>query len=453
MADRKIKWQDQYRDKLITAVQAAKLIKSGDKVVISLMAQPKMLGLALAQRKEELRGVTLMSNWTEDYPWFQAGWEESFSVQTGFGTRITREGQQQKRIDWLPAVFGLHDGVRYKAPMRDGVYHGADVFMCKVTPPNEDGWCSFGNHLWYSPTALATAKLVIVEVDETLPWTYGDNVHISEIDYLVESPPAKEPRKITDALPIPSAKDWEMSQVIGAHVASLIKDGDTIEIGTGTPTESVMSFLGDKNDLGVDAEMMYAQLIELIKGGVFTGKQKNVDQGKHVTTSLFLYADDPRNEAALSFIDRNPDCEFHDVSYMCNVRRIASINNMISINSVISIDLVGQANISHLGTVPITGPGGGVDYAIGAHYSKGGKAITCLLSTAKGGEVSRIVPRHQEGAVLLISSPYLDYLVTEHGMVNLDGKTGRQRAEAIISVADPKFQPWLKEEAKRMFWP
>ena len=395
----------------------------------------------------------MANGWTEDYPWFQAGWEESFQVRTAFVTRQTREAIQQKRIDWMPAAFGLHDGVRHEAPMRDGVFHGADVFVCKVTPPDEDGWCSFGNHLWYSPTALRTAKLAVVEVDETLPWTYGDHVHVSEIDRLVESPPPEELGKITDTLPIPSPDDWERSQVIGAHVCSLINDGDTLEIGTGTPTESVLSFVGDKNDLGIHSEMIYAQVIDLIKEGVFTGKHKNVDRGKHVSASLFLYSGDPRNADALSFIDRNPACEFREVSHMCNVPRIASINNMISINAIMAVDLLGQANITHLGTTPISGPGGQVDFTVGAHYSKGGKSISCLLSTAKGGTVSRIAPRHQEGAVLLIPCEYVDYLVTEHGIANLDGKTARQRAEAIISIADPKFQPWLKEEAKRMFWP
>lgn len=448
-----LRWQDKYKDNLITAEQAAKLVKSGDKVVFPLLAQPKILGLALAQRKEELRGVTLTSHWSEDYPWFQPGWEESFSVQTGFVTRQTREAQRQKRIDWMPVVPGLHDGVRYKAPMRDGVYHGADVFMCKITPPNEDGWCSFGHHVWYSPTALRTAKLVIVEVDKNLPYTYGDQVHISEIDYLVKSPSPEEPEKVPETFPVPSLEDFENSQVVGAHVASLIKDGDTLEIGTGTPSESVLSFISDKNDLGIYSEMIYAQLTELIKEGIFTGRGKNVNQGKYVCSSLQLYPGDPGNAAALSFIDRNPSCEFYDISYICNVPRIASINNMISINAILSIDLLGQANISHLGTTPISGAGGQVEFVIGAHYSKGGASISCLLSTARGGTISRIVPRHEEGAVLLMPCYYIDYLVTEYGIVNLDGKTARQRAEAIISLAHPKFQPWLRKEAKKMFWP
>lgn len=448
------RWQDRYKEKLITAEQAAKLIKSGDKVVFSLMAQPKTLGLALAQRRDELRGVTLTSNWTEDYPWFQEGWTESFLVQTGFVVRLTREAMRQKRIDWIPALFGLHDGVRYKASMmRDGVYHGADYFMCKVTPPNDEGLCSFGNHFWYSPTALRTAKVAVAEVDETLPWTYGDNIHVGEIDYLVEPLPITDAVSLTGAVPIPPVEDQERSQVIAAHVASLIKDGDTLEIGTGTPTESVLDFVGDKNDLGIDSEQIYAQQIELIKEGVFTGKRKNVDQGKHVATSLFLYGGDSRNAAAISSIDRNPVYEFCDISRLCNVPRIASINNMIAINAAISVDLLGQANVSHLGTIPISGPGGGTEYTIGAHYSKGGVSVICLLSTARGGTVSRIIPQHEKGAVLLIPCVFIDYLVTEHGMVNLSGKTSRQRAEALISIADPKFQPWLKEEAKRIFWP
>jgi 4-hydroxybutyrate CoA-transferase len=152
-------------------------------------------------------------------------------------------------------------------------------------------------------------------------------------------------------------------------------------------------------------------------------------------------------------MDQNPDFELYDVSHICNVPRIASIDNMLSINTAIAIDLNGQAVISHLGPTPISGPGGQVEYTIGSHYSKGGRCFLTLLSTAKGGTVSRIVPQLVPGSVVLIPNIYVDYLVTEHGIVNLECKSDRERAEAIISVAHPDFQPDLRKAARKMFYP
>ena len=447
-------WKDKYKDKLVTAKEAAKLVKSGDKVVFSLFDQAKTIGLELARRKDELHGVTLVANgWPEDYPWFQPGWEESFRIQTAFTTRQTREAVYQQRIEWIPAIYGINSADRIDAPLRGGLYNAADVFLCKVTPPDEEGWCSFGNNVWYSPSAIRTAKCAIVEIDKALPWCYGERVNISELDYLVESLPPDKSEKAIDSIPVPSQHDFEMSQIIGAHVSSLVNDGDTVEIGTGTPPESAVSFLGTKNDLGIDTEMMYAPVVDLIKDGVITGKNKNINKGKHIATSLFLYIGDPRNANALNYVERNPDFELRETPYVCNVPRIASNNNMVAINSLLSIDLMGQGNITHLGNNPLSGAGGQIDFVIGSHYSKGGKSISCILSTAKNGEVSRIIPRHPEGMVLMTPCQYVDYLVTEHGIVNINCKSARERAEAIISVADPKFQPLLREEAKKMFWP
>jgi 4-hydroxybutyrate CoA-transferase len=447
-------WKDKYKEKFITAEEAAKLVKSGDRVSFSLFDQAQTFGLALAKRKDELRGVTLVANgWTENYPWFEPGWEDSFRIQTAFTTRQTREAVYDRRIEWIPAIFGINNADRIKAPERGGIYNGADVFVCKVTPPDEEGWCSFGNNVWYSPSGLRTAKLAIVEIDEKLPWCYGERINISELDYLIESNPPEDIEGSIDSIPVPSQHDFEMSQIIGAHVIGLINDGDTIEIGTGTPPESVASFLGTKNDLGLDTEMMWAPVVDLIKQGVITGKNKNVNKGKHITSCLFLYKGDPRNVDALSYVEENPAFQIRETAYVCDVPRIASNDNMIVINSLLSMDLLGQGNITHIGNNPLSGAGGQIDYVVGSHYSKGGKSISCILSTAKDGEQSRIIPRHPEGMVIMTPCQYVDYVVTEHGIVNINCKSAKERAEAIISIADPKFQPWLREEAKKMFSP
>lgn len=447
-----MRWQDKYKDKLLTAKEAAGLVKSGDVVLFPLFFQPKDIGEEIAKRKDELRNVTLVSHWTEDYPWFRPGTEESFTVKDGFIFPHVRQAAKEKRTDWVPAIFGINDGLRQAERGRSSLYHYVDVCLLTVTPPNKAGYCSFSTGPWWSPTAVKTAHTVIAEINPQLPWTFGEYVHVSELDYLVEAEETQLEYKLA-VMPPPNEKDFRKSQIVGKYVASLIKDGDTFEIGTGLLTEAVMDCLADKNDLGIDTEMAWGRMIDLIKEGVITGKRKNVNQGKVIATALLNFTNLPGSSEIFEFVENNPIFEFRDVSYVCNVPRIASNDNMVSINSAVAIDLIGQTVISHLGPIPISGPGGQVEYNIGSHYSKGGRAITLLLSTAKDDTVSRIVPQLESGTGILLPLYYVDWLVTEHGMVNLECKSRRERAEAIISVAHPDFRPELKKAAKKLFWP
>ncbi|MFC2003837.1 acetyl-CoA hydrolase/transferase C-terminal domain-containing protein, partial [Chloroflexota bacterium] len=341
-----MRWQEKYRDKLRTPEEAAKLVKSRDRVVVGFMLHPKTLCMALANRKDDLENVTLMSHWVEDFPWFQPGWESSFQVQTGFVTQPTREGHRDRRLDYAPSVFGLSDGLRHKESGRGKLYSDADVFLVKVGPPNEDGWCSFGHHVWYSPVAIQSARTVIAEVCPNLVWTDGDHVHVSDLDYLVEGPTWENVGE--ESIPSPPPEEAKMSRVIGTHVAELIRDGDTLEIGTGSASEAAMEFFHTKNDLGIDTEMMYVQMIELVRAGVITGRRNNIHPEKHFATSLWTYRGDPRVPPALDYMNHNPAFNLYDVSYMTNVPRIASVDNMVSINNAIGIDLHGQATISHI---------------------------------------------------------------------------------------------------------
>ena len=452
-----MKWQDKYKDKLITAKQAAELIASGSDVLFSLMDQPKDIGLEIAKCCHKLKNVTLTSHWVEDYPFLHLGehpeMEKSFLVKDPMTVRHTREGVREKRLDWQPTIFGLSDGNRQLHTDRGRLYHYKDFFIFKLTPPNSDGYCSFGPRHWYSPSACRTAKVTIAEIDPRLPWVYGEYVDLDDIDYLVELPETSGKMATEDFATVPPPAEWEIAQVIGANAASLVNDGDTVQIGVGTAGEAVTSFLADKNDLGVDTEVIYSQTIDLIKRGVINGKRKNVDTGKVVSSALTLYPTDPKLPEALEFVTGNPMFEFRDISNICNVPRIASQDNLVAINNILAVDLLGQVVITHIGSTPISGPGGQVEYCIGAHYSKGGRSIAVLNSTALGGKVSRIVPKFEAGTVIMIPMVYLDYLITEYGIANLDCKSRRERAEALISVAHPDFRPELKRAAKEMFYP
>lgn len=450
-----MKWQDKYKDKLLNAEQAARLVNSDSQVLFSMMNQPKDIGLELAKRYKELRNVTITSHWVEDYPFLHPTenpeMAKAFSIQDAFPLRHTRKEVQENRIDWKPTVFGLSDGVRQLDEDRGRLYHFKDIFFLKLTPPNDSGYCSFGHQTWFSPSACKTAKIVVAEIDPSIPWVFGEYINVDEIDYLVEAPVGGDAAK-GDHVPTTSVEDWEISQVIGVNTSTLIRDGDTLEIGTGTASEAVMGFLDDKNDLGVDSELTFRQLIDLKRRGVITDNNKNVDCGKSVCSSFRTFGGaDGELPEALNFITNNPGFEFRDISYMCNVPRIASQNNMVAINNALAVDLLGQVVVTNIGPTPLGSPGGSLEYCIGAHYSKGGRAIFALQSTALNGKVSRIVPRLDPGAIVTVPMFYMDYLVTEHGIANLDCKNIRERAEALISIAHPDFQPELRKAAKELF--
>jgi 4-hydroxybutyrate CoA-transferase len=452
-----MEWQSKYKDKLITAEQAAKLVTSGSDVLFSMMNQPKDIGLELSKRHNELSGVTLTSHWVEDYPFLHPKeypeMAKAFLIQDGLTVKYTREGVREKTIDWKPSIFGLSDGIRQLDPNRGRLYSYKDFFFFKLTPPDSAGNCSFGPQPWFSPSACRTAKLKVAEIDSTIPRVCGEYVNLDSIDYIVEAPEVKAFKPEERFVPLPNKEEWEIAQVAAANAASLIKDGDTIQIGTGTAGESIMAFLADKNDLGVDSELIYTQIIELYKNGVITGKRKNVDTGKIVTSCYQMYAGQPFIPEAIEIIRENNKFEFRDITKMCNIARIAAQDNFVAINSAIAVDLLGQVVTTHIGPVPLSGPGGGVEYCIGTHYSKGGRSITMLSSTALGGKVSRIVPKFEPGTAVMIPMIYLDYLVTEYGIANLDCKSLRERAEALISVAHPDFQPELRKAAKKRFYP
>lgn len=443
-------WRQACGDKLKLWWEAAKIVKSGDKVVANLTgAQPVTLMWALQARKDDLEGVRIYTDFSRSYPCLEWGWEAPCSLNNLFVHRISRQAVRERRMEFVLFMGGL--GAR-----PGSVFHGADVGMIKVTPPDTEGYCSFGPEVWFAHTIVKNSRIVIAEIDPQMVWTCGDKVHISEIDFFVEKDPAIQEslaRKTADVrqIPLPPLDESERASVVGANIASLIHDGDTIQVGTGTPSESVMEFLRDKNDLGIDSEMVFPAVIDLIKMGVVTNKRKERDRGKTTCTAVYTYEDDPRTPATLEYVNRNPTFQLYDFIDLVNVSRLSSISNLVSINTILGIDLFGQAIVSHLGAEPLSGLGGQFDYIIGSQHSEGGKGISALISVAKQGSRSRIVPQFEAGQVISIPSYCSEYIVTEHGVVNLQGRNRRETAEAIISIAEPKFREELKSAAKRFF--
>ena len=434
-------WQHTYKDKLISAETAAQLTKSGQLIRLHIGKPPIPILDALAKRNGQLENVTLIQCYPlYNHPiWNEPGYDQSFHLIVDYVGTGCRQGMQQHYVDFLPL-----DYPQYAKQVEDGRTNTwqADIFYGVVSPPDERGYCSFGSALWYNKDAARAAKCFVAEVDPTFIRTHGDNwIHVSEIDYLVEE---------TAPFPVgtapPPAEEQGTLEVIGEFAASLIRDGDTVQMGIGAISEAIGLFLMDRNDLGVHSEIMTASHVELVKRGVATGKYKTTHKDKAVAAMVVGGAD-------LEFVDNNPAFELYSVLYINSLLNIAAQNHQVAVNSTLAIDLTGQAAAESLGPQMYSGIGGQMTFMMGAMYSPGGRSIMVLPSTAKRGQLSRIVPMLEPGSTLTTPRQYADYVVTEFGMVNLQGKTQRQRAEALIEIAHPDFQPELKAQAKKMFWP
>jgi len=437
-------WQDEYNGKLVAAEEAAELVKSGDRVVFTMGREAHAIGLAIASRKEELNAVhVFVPTPGYDFGWYDEGWQNSFDVSIIMPTGVSQEAIDAKRCDILPTIAVS----MYRA---ETLVIPADVVLTEVSLPDEKGFCSFGQSLWNKKRQIKAGKIVIAEVNKNLIRTYGQNfVHVSEIDYFVEHlTSGAEPGM--GSLAGRALKEPEPHlKAIAGYVGEIIKDGDTIQIGVGRTTEPLvrLGMFEGRRDLGVHTEATPPGIITLVRDGVITGKYKTINEGRVVATSL---GGGTREEMA--WAANNPIFELVDVDYLEDVRIIAAHDNMVAINNALQIDLSGQITAESLGSRLLSSTGGQFSFVLGAVMSRGGRSITVLPATAKGGTISRIVPRLPEGAVVTLPRGCADYVVTEFGVAKLWGKSLRQRAQELIAIAHPDFREELKREAKERFW-
>ena len=434
-------WQQKYRDKLISAKAAATLVKSGDLVRLHIGKPPIPMLDALAKRRGAVENVTVIQCYPlYNHPiWNEPGYDESFNLIVDYVGAGCRQGMQKHYVDFMPV-----DYPQYAKQTEEGRTNTwePDVFFGVVSPPDEKGYCSFGNALWYNKDVAKNAKLFIAEVDPTFIRTHGDNwIHVSEIDHLVE-----ETQAFGMGTPPPPEEERGTLEVIGEFAASLIRDGDTVQMGIGAISESIGYFLMEKNDLGIHSELMTVTHVELVKRGVANGKYKTLHKGKAVAAMIVGAAD-------LPFVDNNPAFELYSVLYTNAIPTIAAQNHQVAVNSTLAIDLTGQAAAESIGPQMYSGIGGQMSFMMGAMYAKGGRSIMVLPATAKKGQLSRIVPMLEPGSTLTTPRQYMDFVITEFGIVNLQGKTQRQRAEALISIAHPDFRSELTKQARKLFWP
>jgi len=437
-------WREEYERKFITAEEAVSEIRSGDRVAFTYGREPLALGLALASRKEQLTGVKIfVRNPYTDFGWYDPAWEDNFKIDISYVLPLIREKSAQRRCDFI--IGGL-TGI----PSEHPVIKDVDFLFTEVSPPDENGFCSFGASVWGKRKAIRHARKVIAEANEELIRTYGDNsIHISEIDAFVEHIYEEPPGKI-DLLGRESGQPGDVEKQIAHYVSTLVRDGDTLEIGVGSTSEwlAPLGAFDDNIDLGWHSEVTPRGIVGLVRGGIITGKRKKSHRGKAVTVVI---GEGDRQE--LEFVNKNPMFELYDADYVLDPRVIASNDNVLAINSALAIDLTGQSAAESIGPTMLGGPGGQLAFATGAQLSRGGRFVLVLPSTANGGSVSRIVSLLELGTVVTIPRTLADVVVTEYGVAYLRHKSLRERTWELISVAHPDFRDILESEAKRLYWP
>lgn len=420
--------------KYVSAEEAVKVIKNGDNVVISLgCGEPVALTREFSKRIPELKDVTT----SQMLPLGETLYAAPEAVGHVRHNSLYVSGKDRKavaegRADYTPRFFS-----RMPALFTDGSI-SADVVLIQVSRVDKHGFASLGITVDYIMRAAKNAKIVIAQVNNNLPRTHGDCfMHVDEFDYIVEED--------TDVLVLPKAAPTEEEKKIGEYCASLIKDGDTLQLGIGSLPDAVLDRLDDKKDLGIHSEMFSDGVMHLFKKGVINNSKKTLHPGKMIGTFLM------GTREFYDFVDDNPSVHMAPVDYTNDPYVIAQNDNLISINSCVQVDLTGQVAAETIGPMQISSVGGQLDFVRGANMSKGGLSIIAMPSTTKNNTISKVVPFLDEGAVVTTGRNDVAVIITEYGIADMRGKTIRDRARALIEIAHPNFREELQAEWEKRF--
>lgn len=413
----------------ISAEEAAGHIKSGDKIFAQGAAMtPTILLNAIADRYQELADVEIMQMHTEgEARYAQAPYSEAFKLNSFFVGSNVRSAINASRAFYTPIFLGE---IHYL--FRRGIIQ-LDAAIIQVSPPDAHGYCSLGTSVDITLPAILTAKKVIAQVNPNVPRTHGDGIiHISRIDAAVLTDNQLYEHGQTEINDIEST--------IGVHVASLIEDGSTLQMGIGSIPNAVLHNLKNHKRLGIHTEMFSDGILPLVESGVITGENKEIKTNKIVTCFAM------GSRALYDFVDDNPIVHFKEAGYTNDINIIRQNPNVVAINSAIEIDLTGQVCADTIGTKQYSGVGGQMDFMRGAAMSEGGKPIIAMPSSTRKG-ISKIVSKLNYGAGVTTTRAHVHYVVTEHGVVNLFGKTLEERIRLLISIAHPDHRESLAKEA------
>ncbi|RLD06946.1 MAG: 4-hydroxybutyrate CoA-transferase [Chloroflexota bacterium] len=428
-------WTEQYSQKVVSAAEAVKAVKSGDRIFLTgNCSVPNQILAALVDRAQELKDVEINQALTVGSADYVAPeMEGHLRVNTMFISHNTRQAVQAGRADFTPVLLS-----EFPLLFKDKILP-VNVAFVHLSPPDAHGYCSFGIEVGLSKSPAESAEIIIAEVNEKMPRTLGDSfIHVSDIDYIV--PVDYE----LPELAMGEGKPSEKVEKIAAYIAELIPDEATMQMGIGAVPDAVLKHLYDKKDLGIHTELFSDGVIDLVEAGVITNAKKTLHPGKIIAGFIL------GTKRIYEWVHNNPLIEFLRTEYVNDPFVISRNHRMVAINSAIEIDLTGQICADSIGTKLYSGVGGQLDFIYGASRSKGGVPIIALPSTAK--DLSRIVPTLKTGAGVVTTRNHVRYVVTEYGVADLYGKTIRERAQALINVSHPDFKEELTEQARELHY-
>lgn len=430
-------WQDEYKKRLTTAEIAVRAIKPGNRVVVGHnCGEPQYLVKTMVAHRADYANVEI----THMLPMGPSEYclpenTGNFIHNSFFIGTSTRDAVNCGRAKYTPCFFkDMPRLLREDLPV--------DVALCQLSPPDEKGYCSFGIAVDYTKPAAESAKIIIAQINRHMPHTHGDTlIHISKLDYIV----AYDEPLITYRSTKQGNPDFVTGiRKLGNYCADLIDDGACLQLGIGEIPDAVLPFLTDKKDLGIHTEMFSDGVVNLIRKGVINCSRKQINKNKVVAAFLM------GSRKLYDFVDNNPAVEMYSVEYTNDPYIIGRNDNVVAVNSCLQIDLLGQLTSETLGAAHYSGVGGQVDFIRGAARSKNGKSIIAVASTAGNGKYSRIVPTLEKGTAVTTSRNDVHYLVTEYGVANLRGKSVKERALALISIAHPDFRERLMRYCRKM---
>jgi acyl-CoA hydrolase len=425
--------QQSYLQKRVSAADAVRQVRNGDFIIVPTgVGEPPALLTALSEARRDFLDVKVAQILAvRKYGYIDPETVSNVRHVAFFYGGATRAGGQAGWIDFLPNYFSEIPG-----QIERGLIP-ADVVFSMASPMDAHGYFSLSLGADYTMAAIAKARAVVLEVNPNVPFSFGNcHVHISQVAALVES---SEP-----VFEVGLPRIGPVQEAIGKHVADMIQDGSTLQIGYGGIPDAVVMQLTHKHDLGIHTEMIGDGIMTLVESGAVTNARKNYLPGKMVATFAL------GSRKLYQFLDRNPAMEIHPVDFT-NSPEIAGRNdNLVAINATLQIDLLGQCGSESLGHLPYSGTGGQSDFVRAANRSRGGKAFIVVPSTAKADSISRVVPCLSPGTHVSTSKNDINYVVTEFGVAQLRGKSAKQRAREMIAIAHPNFRAELTEQAKRM---
>ena len=427
-------WETIYRRKVTDLDTALSTIESNNRIYIGGGAGvPVQLSQGLIRRAAELENVEVTHILTfADAPYVQPQYEKSFRVNALFIGANVRTAVQEGRADFTPIFLS-----EIPRLFREGGPLPLDVALISLSPPDEHGFCSFGVEIGTTKPAAEAARIILAEINPQMPRTLGDSfIHVSQLTHIIE---ADYPLPET-----PQAQTNDVQLQIGQHIAEMIPNGATLQMGIGSIPDAVLQNLTNHRHLGVHTELFSDGVIDLVESGVISCARKSFHPGKIIAGFLF------GTKRLYDFVNNNPIIEMHPTDYVNDPYNIARNDNMVAINSAMQVDLTGQVNADSIGPRFYSGVGGQLDFIRGAGRAKGGIPIIALPATAKGDTLSRIVPMLYEGSGVVTTRNDVHYIVTEFGVAYLYGKTVRERTRALIGISHPKFRDELEAEAKRI---